>query len=306
MDVTLYKYVTGGARWDGGALVEADYQAVVRDMNGLPLQGYDYDRKYGFAQCGFGIDVVYGLFVQKFPTKLIDYDSETKNETVQSAVDSGEYLFILFPKTYELYLQTKRSSDLPNQDEIIRRFIAVAALANQNNKFLFTDLQLTTDQINRDKIIEIFYEKADSITELELEDFDPAIINEQESQRGRIQTYFNPYEEYQEALKEAGLRFAGDTKRVNVKAKQGSSFKKDPIARAMLEGSRKPIKIVYQKDSETKTEYGVTKSKEVITIEATEFDLENQIENIVNRIRSGDQSRSRAGSNEAESQNRLF
>jgi hypothetical protein len=306
MDVTIYRYVTGGARWDPGTLGEEDYRKVVEDMNNLHFQGYDEERKYGLAQCGYRDGIIYGLFIQKFPTKLIDYDPETKDESIQDAVDSGEYLFIFFPATYEIYFQVKRSANLPNSEEIIKRFMAVLALANQGNRFLFNELKPTEDEINRNRILEIFYTEADNITELELEDFDPQIILEQEQARGSIQKYFNPREKYQEAMKEAGLSFAGHTKKISIKAKRGESFKKDPIARAALEGSRRPVKIVYEKESQTKTEYGVTKRKEILTIESAEFDLDEQIEGIINALRGRVQNSEIANAPEQSDQNSLF
>lgn len=48
----------------------------------------------------------------------------------------------------------------------------------------------------------------------------------------------------------------------------------------MLEASRRPVKIVYTYQNVQYTEFGVNKSKEVITVEGESFNLKDQIENI--------------------------
>ena len=143
------------------------------------------------------------------------------------------------------------------------------------------------------KIVDIFYHQADSVIELEFEDFDKDLIEFQKVERGRRQTYFNPIEEYQEAAEAGALRFATNAEKAHMKAKQGESFKKDPIARAMLEGSKKPTKIVYTKDLSIITQYGVTRSKETISI-PSELDIENseQILGIISCLVGGENNRS--------------
>jgi hypothetical protein len=287
MDITLYRYNILEPRWDADQLTQADFNKCVIDMKQLPFEGETTNRKYGIVQTGHKQDAIYGLFVQKYPTQLIDYDIETKEEDIQEAVDSGEYLFVFFPKSYELYLQTKRSSNLPSQDEIVNKFTALIKMATRQNKFFFGGLSLAQERIDRSKIINIFYEEADAILELELEDFDPLIITEQRQQRGGArQTYFNPREEYQEAMEEAGIKLADHAARVSIRAKQDKSLKKDPIARAALEGSKKPIKIVYQKERDTFTTSGIMKTKEIISIESDIYDLDTQIADIIDRLQS--------------------
>ena len=82
------------------------------------------------------------------------------------------------------------------------------------------------------------------------------------------------------AYESLGLWFARHADKVSIKAKQGETFTKDPIARAMLEGSSKPKKIIYKKNSETVTQYGVTRSKEVITL-PVDFEVDKHIEEII-------------------------
>ncbi len=272
-------------------------------MNALPFQGDEDDRLYGFAHCNARDNIIYGLFIQKFPKKITDYDAQTKEEHDQILTDTGEYLFIFFPNRYELYLQTKRSVDLPPQDQIIRRFIGAFQLAVERRKFFFTALDVTEDEVNRERIVELFYQEADTVTELELEDFDRQLVYDEKRKReGRMQTYFNPIEDYQPAMEEAALRLGNNAQKISMKAKQGQSFKKDPIARAALEASRKPVKITYSKNSEVHTEYGLTKKKEIVTVEATDFDLENQIEGIMRQIAGRDTLRRQTGN---DSQSRL-
>lgn len=280
MNITLYRYKIKGALWDNAIINDTDLDKAVVDMTALPLQGEDEERKYGITFCGTEDDILFGNFVQEFPKKLTHYDSQTKEESTVDEIDSGSYLFIIFPREYIVYLQAKRSSDLPSNEEILKRFVATVRLANHNNKLLFSDLVPTEDYVDRDKIVDIFYNVSEAVTELELEDFDVELIKKQREERGKRQTYFNPIEEYQEAAEEAAVRFATHSEKASLKAKQGESFKKDPIARAMLEGASKPTKIVYRKDSETVTQYGVTRSKEIITV-PSDFDADKDIKEII-------------------------
>jgi hypothetical protein len=290
MEITLNRLRARSPRWNAENVTHQDIDSLVTKMLEQPFEGSDDDYKYGFAHCGRKDDVLYGLFVQKFPKKVTDYNPQTKEETTQAIRDSGAYLFIFYPKRYELYLQARRSADLPGTTEIIKRFVGLMKLAvGINGKFMATTFDYTEDEVDRGHIVDIFYNQADSITELELEDFDRQLVYEQKNERGNIiQTYFNPIDEYQPAMEEAALRFGTNAERVIVKAKRNENFKKDPIVRAMLEGSRKPVRIVYKKDSETHTEYGVTKKKEIISIESDEFDLDNQIDTILARLEGSD------------------
>jgi len=290
MDITLNRLIARGPLWSAEGVTHQDIDKLVLGMLTLPFQGDEDDRKYGFAHCGRKDDVLYGMFVQKFPKTITDYNPETKEEINQAIRDTGEYLFVFYPKKYELYLQAKRSYDLPGTTEIIKRFVGVMKLAvGAKGKFLVSTFDYTEDEVDRNRILDIFYKEADTVTELELEDFDRQLIIDQKAARGdKYQTYFNPIDEYQPAMEAAALRFGSNTEKVTVKAKKNESFKKDPIVRAMLEGSRKPVRIVYKKDSEIHTEYGITKKKEIITIESSDFDLENQIDGILARLEGVD------------------
>ncbi|GEM_PF-2984967 len=289
MNITLNRLKAHNPYWDADSLVDEDIQQLEANLRNLPFAGDEEDRKFGFAQCGSKNGVVYGLFIQKYPKVATDYNSDTKEETIQKVRDSGKYLFIFYPSRYELYLQAKRSSDLPSTDEITRKFVELWRIANQEGKFLLTNFEPTEDEYNRDKIVKIFYEEADVVMELELEGFDKNLVYEQKQLRGGgHQTYFNPIDEYQPAMEEGALRFGQNTEKAIVKAKKGENFKKDAIVRAMLEGSRKPTKIVYQKDSISHTEYGVTKKKEVISIEASDLNLEAHIDSIIARLNDTD------------------
>lgn len=308
MEITLNRLKARSPRWSTEAVTQPAIDGLVTKMLELPFQGEDEDRMFGFAHCGSKEDVLYGIFVQKFPKRITDYNPDTKEETNQEIRDTGEYLFIFYPKRHELYLQTKRSADLPATSEIIKRFVSVMKLANGSSGMFMLDIfDYTEDEVDRNRIVDIFYNIADKITELDLEDFDRQLVYDQKRERGdRHQTYFNPIDDYQPAMEEAALRFGTNTEKVSVKAKRNENFKKDPIVRAMLEGSRRPTKIVYQKDSEIITEYGVTKKKEVITIESDDFDLENQIDTILAKLESSDTLRRQGQAGQDSNQAELF
>lgn len=265
MNITLYRYQITGARW-GESITRDEVSDAGGSMAILALQGED-EHKYGITFTDTDDEsTMFGIFVQEFPKQLTHYDTDTKEESTVDEVDSDEYVFVIFPKEYTIYFQAKRSRDLPPQDEIINRFVAICMLANTSNSLFFSGLDSTNDEVNRDKIVSIFYDEADSVTELEFEDFDVSQIERLEQERGRLQTYFNPIEEFQPAAKEAAIRLAQHTEKATLKAKPGESFKKDPVARIMLEGSKKPTKITYTKDNEVITASSVTRSKETIGV----------------------------------------
>lgn len=287
MDVTLYRYRVDGANWSRESTDEISLSVLVQAMMELPFQGEDEERQYGFAHCGVLNGVVYGLYVQKFPKVLTDYDKDTKQEIKQDSVDSGEYLFVCRLKEYEIHLQNKRSSDLADKVEILKRFSALLKMAMNATKFMFSSLTEAQDEVDRDRVVKIFYEEADTILEMDFADFDISLIEEEKQKRGgAIQKYFNPIEEYQPAMQEAAIRMATNAEKTSVKAKKGGNLKKDPITRAMLEVSRKPMKIVYIKEENEYTDSAVTKRKEVISIEGGDLDLSDaqQVQDIFTKL----------------------
>ena len=176
---------------------------------------------------------------------------------------------------------------MPNHTRIEKLFTDLLKYVFHGISFTFSELIQTEDKINRDRIVEIFYKKADEVLEMEFTDFDKNLIKtEKEKRNGNLQKYFNPKEEYQEAMEEAAILGAEHINIAKLKAKQGCDLKKDPITRAMLEGSRQPTKIVYKKESHEFTDSAVRKQKEVISIEGTVFDFNTneQIKNILSKL----------------------
>jgi len=291
MKITLHRYQIKGNTWKTEDLTTDFLKKVVNKMIIAPFMGNENepDRQFGFAHCAFLDKIIYGIFVQKFPKTLKDYDVKTKQEKKQKSIDSGEYLFIIFPENNELYLQNKRDADLPCHVDIEKRFADLLKYIFYENSFTFSELIQTEDKINRDRIVEIFYKKADEILEMEFTDFDKNLIKkEKEKRHGKLQKYFNPKEEYQEAMEEAAILGAEHINTAKIKAKQGCDLKKDPITRAMLEGSRQPTKIVYKKESQVFTDSAIKKQKEVISIEGIgyDFDTNEQIKNILSKLPS--------------------
>lgn len=307
MDITIYRYRIIGASWGSEVISSELSLQLAGALMQQPLYGDDPETQFGFTQCSSSNNLCYGLFVQKFPLTLIDYDAITKEEVRQESIDTGEYLFVLDLSEYEVYLQTKKSSKLPNRDEILKRYVSLLKFVmNKSLNYGFEYLAETVDEIDREKVMNIFYVDSEKVTELELEDFDLNLIEEQKKVRGKRQTYFNPIEEYQEAMEAGAIRLSQHAEKTYVKAKPGEDLKKDPITRAMLEGSRKPIKITYVKEGETRTEYGVNKSKEKITVEGDDYDLVNQIDGILSSLMGTEKRKKRnKKKNDDESQTRL-
>lgn len=285
MNATIYRYKIIGANWGDSVMTEALLEKIAVLLMEHPFYGDEAETQFGFTQCDYKDGKIFGLFIQKYSAILIDYDPVTKAEIKKSTIDCGEYLFVLNLTEYEIFFQTRKSSDLPSNEEINRRFVGQLKLVLHSINYGFEYIEVTQDKTDRDKIVSIFYEISDRVLELEFDEFDINLIEEEKKKRGgKRQVYFNPKEEYQEALEESAIRLAKHTDKASIKAKQGENLKNDPITRAMLEVSRKPIKIVYTCENEQYTEFGVTKRKEVIAVEGDSFNLIDQIENIFSNI----------------------
>jgi len=282
MNATIYRYKVIGANWGKDVMTSDLLSQISSFLMDQPFYGDELESQYGFTQCGYKDGKVYGLFIQKYPTTLIDYDAITKEEIKNPTIDCGEYLFVLNLNEYELFLQAKKISDLPSKEEINKRFVGMLTLVLNKANYGFKEIEVTEDIVDRERIVEIFYKEADRVIEMAFDEFDLEIIKEQKQKRnGKRQTYFNPIEAYQEAMEEGAIRLSQHAETAHIKAKQGESLKKDPITRAMLEASKKPTKIVYTVENELYTEFGVTKSKETISIDSESFNLNEQIENIL-------------------------
>ena len=94
MELTVHRYHITGANWDE-PFDQSSYQDIIQEMNLLPFQGQESESMFGFARCARLNNAIYGLFIQKHPQILTDYDPTTNKEIKQTLVDSGEYLFIV-------------------------------------------------------------------------------------------------------------------------------------------------------------------------------------------------------------------
>lgn len=284
MDITLYRYLLSGATWDQ-TFNDNDFIALVNILNTTPFQGDDEERKYGFVQCLQYEASIYGLFIQKYPEKLMDYDDNTKEQMVSESINSEEYLFIFTPNKLDLYLQARRNKDLPSRTVIKTRFEEMLKFHLSEIKKGFDDLVKAKDEYDREEALRIFYEISDTVLELDLSEFDEELVNHEYKRRGKFQTYWNPKDEYQEAGHDAAVKFAKNASRSSIKAKRDQSLKKDPVTRIMLEGSRKPQRIVYTKENETITKDLVHRSKERLYLEDDKYDLEAQVESISHQLK---------------------
>lgn len=284
MVVTLHRYKIIGANWE--RFSSQSVKNIVITINKLPFQGEIKEKQYGITNCEeYNQSTIYGSFIQKFPTVLKDYNSKTKEEIKKEDVDSGTYLFILDLRTREIFMQIKRDADLPSKDTTSSRLRDLLKIAFNKNGLTFSDLKEAYDEVNRDKIVKLFYEEAEEVLELELKDFDSTLIEEEKRKRGgKRQTYFNPKEEYQEAMEEAALRVGQTVDKSYLKAKKGESLKKNPVARAMLEVSKTPKKIVYKQKDSVITASGIINRKIEVHLEDNKIPLNKQIEGILEQL----------------------
>jgi hypothetical protein len=286
MEITLYRYIFQGATWAQSGDLVSRAQRLAEKLNESTLQGDEPADQFGFIRCGAVGTYVYGIFVQRFLTHIRDVDSVTKAELSEDTTNRGDYLFIIALHKHEAWLQARRHSELPSRERIELRFKELLQLVMGQVGMGFSEIADTHDITDRDRIVHIFYQEADRVTAMEFTDFDPVIIESQKRLRGGTrQKYFNPIEEYQEAMEESAIRFARNVERSEVKAKEGADLRKDPLTRAMLEGSRVPSKITYTKNSEVISESGVTRRKLVITVEGGVSEhLDDKIGSILARL----------------------
>ena len=112
------------------------------------------------------------------------------------------------------------------------------------NYYSFKDIEVTHDEVDRDRIVSIFYEKSEKVLELEFDEFDINLIREEKEKRGgKRQAYFNPKEEYQEALEESAIRLAQHADKASIKAKQGENLKKTLLLAQCLRHQEDPLKL---------------------------------------------------------------
>jgi hypothetical protein len=291
MTITLYRYDIIPPTWNNNNISLTLLNNVANVISEFPFAGRHEPEKFGFIKCAVLKEKLYGLFIQKHPSSIINYDDDTKEPKNGEVIESGEYFFIIDFSSYCFYLQAKRSSELPGKKEITNKFhnlfnAAVSSLGISFNYFKEAD-----DIVDREKIKNIFYNEADRVTEIELEDFTTGIIIDEKEQRGGSrQTYFNPIEEYQEAMEEGAVKFSQNAAKAMVKAKKGGSIQKDPITRAMLESANKPTKITYIKENRKIVAKGVIESKVIVSVESDHIDFtdEKQIQSIFNSIYGGE------------------
>ncbi|HSA83720.1 MAG TPA: hypothetical protein VLF20_02430 [Patescibacteria group bacterium] len=283
MLTTLYRYKIFRANWE--KMSQDKVKQIVSEINNLKFDGEIVERQYGFTYCdSYNDNILFGIFIQKFPTTLKDYDPETKKEIKKEDIDSGAYYFIINLNKHEMFLQAKRDANLPGKDLIALKFQDLLKIALSKSGFTFHELVEAHDEINRNEIIKIFYETADEVYELDLQDFDSKLIEEEKLKRGgQRQTYFNPKEEYQEAMEEGAIKSAKTVRTASLKAKKGESLKKNPIARALLEGSRNPKRILYRQNDSIRTTSAVINRKVEILIE-DDKPLSEQIPAILEKL----------------------
>ena len=290
MTITLYRYEIIPSSWNNEKIDRDLLKYVANSISKFPFQGRREEEKFGFIKCDVHDDKLYGLFIQKHPSSIINYDDNTKEPINGEVIESGEYFFIIDFLAFSFYLQAKRSTELPKRKEITTKFHSLFNLAVSDLGIYASDFKEADDIVDRERIKNIFYNEADRVTEIELADFFPGIIIDEKGNRGgKRQTYFNPIEEYQEAMEEGALLFAKNAEKAVVKAKKGGNIQKDPITRAMLESANKPSKITYIKENKKIVAHGVIESKVVVSIESDQIDLTDhgQIQSIFNNIYGG-------------------
>lgn len=281
LSITLYRYMITNANWLSNANFISMREEVKKAIISSLFQGDDLNAQYGFAHCQIIDNKVCGLFIQKFEEILTDY-GPNKDEIKKVEVNSGKYVFVISLETFEIFLQAKKSPNLPTKDEILNRFISTLRLVFNDTNYMFSSLRLVEERIDRDKIVDIFYKQADAVVEMQFRDFDLNLIAEEKVKRkGKTQKYFNPIEEYNEAMDDASIKFARNAEFTKVKAKQGGDLRKDPMTRGMLEGSRNPVKITYIKEGEPIHDSAMTKNKETLIVEGEAEDVVRCLPTIV-------------------------
>ena len=203
-EITLYRYNIFQNYWDENSLTNELLVAISEALNERPFFGNSNNDSFGFLNCGVYEKIIYGHFIQKFSSLAIDYDSETKEEIQTPFIDSADHYFFADLIKLEIVLQAKRAGEIPSRDVILERFKGSFNLVLDSVlRKTFAGLAEAPEEVDREKIVKIFYEDAQKVIQMEFEEFDSELITEEKRKRnGKRQTYFNPREEFQEAMEE--------------------------------------------------------------------------------------------------------
>lgn len=282
-EITLCKYDINISNWESGFITSKLLLDIKQSILKYPFKGVD-PHSYGLVEPIIKDDYLFFKFIHKFPTVLIDYIPETKEEKRTDVLDSADFYVILNLNNLKIYIQSRRSSEFPKKNIILKRVQEVVLDILLENNLIFEKFTESKILYDREKLVKIFYEQADEILEIEFSNFDSDLIIEEKKRRNnKRQVYFNPIEAYNEAMEESAIRLADNAESALIKAKENGNLKKDPITRAMLEGSREPQKMTYTKNGALFHCSSIANNKEKIDINESD-DIDLRIKKIIEKI----------------------
>lgn len=167
-----------------------------------------------------------GYVAQEYQEKRLHFD-EDKIESKERSSAYEKYLFLLFGDG-RLILQRKKTDFIKWSDVEHRSLELIRLLINKHHQTFVPEFTKVGFRFPREYVLRQFDEAPYSVAELSVSDFNLSLLR----QLGNYK-FFNPHEQFDEALLH-GLELAGkQLKSANLKAKGGESLRKNPLARGV-------------------------------------------------------------------------
>ena len=218
--------------------LKPDMSETAQILNDYAFQGEE-GTTYGFWNCGFIDNYVFGYFVQHFIETVEHIDHEKRNISKDVENASKHLFFIDFSKP-RLVLQAKKAKGVPGRTEMIKRLATVFDLAFLN-KILVGNYAQESYGHDRQTVLERFFNPESIVLEVSTEGLQ--LSNKRESF-----TFFNPHPETSDDLMREGKLILENVKKNEVRATDTGNLRKVPSIRFMVETAELPSIIVREHD----------------------------------------------------------
>jgi hypothetical protein len=207
---------------------------LVNLLNEANFYGGKDSDKFGFLDCNTYQNYIYGFFVQHY-LEDIDYYNEDKELIEKNEINSERFAFYINFSDNHILLQSRQNSDLPTRTEIVKRFVEGFNFTSNDlgNGIRINKIDKATIGEDREKIINTFYNTKGRVTKVSAKDFKKDLFNEDF-------TWFNPRDEFRDAMQQTGEFFIEHTDQLNAKAKKSGNLQKVPQVRYAVETSNEP------------------------------------------------------------------
>jgi hypothetical protein len=262
--ITLHVYYLADGLLE--ELDEAALDHLFKAFAESKLEGATPNR-FGFVKLQrFNGGVFYGYFAHEYARQLIDYD-DSKEEVRRAEGDFVRYAFILDVPSRYLYVH-RRHRPYPTVPD----WQTVFARLTDELRVLVRSAELTppfaieplTEGESRQQFLDAFFDRANEVTFVELEDFRFDLIPEGFH-------FFNPHEEWDEALRGGMAETIPALQKATISAKPNRSLSRTPVVKGLMRASESPKRMRVVR-TETKTTRYLRAEKEITQTTTTEIE----------------------------------